>query len=490
MSDCPPLLQAKIIKHATDSVICTNAAGEIEWVNEQFSQLTGYELEEIKGQKPGAFLQGAATDPTAVDKIHRAIRSERQITSELLNYHKNGTPYWIELTITPVHDDSGELTHFLSIERDITRVRNLLEAATASAEEHKLKRDELSLIGQMSSWLFSTKSIDELSLVATESMRSIFPRTYGALYIYSNSRDSLELLGGWGKTCSMPRHIKPDGCWGLRRGKSYVYGLEDISIVCEHFTNGQHANFAYACLPIIAHGETIGLLRMEFEDLQVKTGISPEDRPRLEQQIQLAQICVEQISLATAMVQLQDELLDQSVKDPLTGLWNRRWFLDMAARELPRAESYENQVAIVMIDVDFFKRFNDEHGHDAGDTVLKMLGNHMLDSRISSIYPARFGGEEFSVLFVDTPQAKVLEWINVLRETVQAEKIIYMGERLPSINFSAGVVTADRANRSSDVRNMISCADKALYDAKAAGRGRTVVFEIGLEDEYQNPKAA
>lgn len=491
MLPCPTHLQSQIIEHATDSVICTDAAGEIEWVNEQFCKLTGYELDEIKGRKPGAFLQGEATDTQVVRNISDALKSARPVTAELVNYHKNGSPYWVELTITPLHDETGRLINFISIERDVTRVRALLDASEKVAEEHKQKRDELSLIGQMSNWLFSTKSVDELSHVTTQSLQSIFPQTSGGIYLYSNSRDTLELINGWGNSCRNSKQIKPDGCWGLRRGKSYAYGLRDISIACDHCTPGELPPNVYACLPIIAHGEAIGLLRIEFED-QVATqgGLDKDDQNRLEQRVQLAQICVEQISLATAMVQLQEELHDKSVKDLLTGLWNRRWFLDMATRELQSANEYDHPVSIAMIDVDYFKRFNDEHGHDAGDTVLKMLASHMMEMRTHGIYPARFGGEEFVVLFVDKPKKEVLGWVNALRADIQSDSIIYMGERLPSINFSAGVVTAELARRSSDLRNLISCADRALYDAKKAGRGRTLYFDHQNSRDSNGAQAA
>lgn len=482
MDSCSPELMKEIVSHATDSVVCADASGITIWVNRQFTEMSGYTLEEMVGRKPGSVLQGRDTDAETVAEIREAIKQRTGITTEILNYHKDGSPYWIKLTITPLFDDEGKLTGFLSIERDVTSYKNLIEQAAAQSEKERLKNGDLKLIGQMSSWLFSAQSLDELVFIIGESMARIFPHTDGALYLYSNSRDCLEYAAGWHDEKEKDHQFKADECWALRRGRSYTYGTQAISMSCHHIGDPKNA---YACMPIIAHGDMIGLLHLDFRRIPAKNLNQAEQR-QLERDLELAQICVEQISLATAIVRLQTELRHKSVKDSLTGLWNRRWFLDMAASELRRATKSEKPMAIAMLDVDHFKRFNDDHGHDAGDTALKVLSAHLSDIDREGVFAARFGGEEFAIICANTTCEEAVTLVDELRDKVSRAPIIHAGQRLPSLSFSAGVA---KAGTISDLRTLISCADKALYAAKAAGRHQTEVFDDTLALDHDTRRS-
>ena len=470
MALCPPNIMKEIVHHATDAVVCADADGLTVWVNEQFTVLSGYTLEEMAGRTPGSVLQGPGTDPVTVAEIHAAIAQRVQITREILNYRKDGNPYWIKLTISPLFDEVGNHTGFISIERDVTSYRELIDHAASASEQERHNSKTLKLIGQMSGWLFSAQSIEELVEIIAESMAHIFPHADGTLYLYSNSRDCLEYAGGWGGPKVTDHHFRPDECWALRRGHSYAYGAHEIAIPCSHVINSPGA---YACIPIIAHGETIGLLHFDFYRLPAR-GLSEVQKARLEQKLEIAQICVEQISLATAIVRLQTELRTQSVKDALTGLWNRRWFLDMAESELRRTNKSNRPMALVMLDIDHFKRFNDEHGHDAGDTALKVLSTHLAEIDQEGVYAARFGGEEFALVCANMDCDEATRLVDALREKVSRAPILHAGQRLPSLSFSAGIAKADAA---ADLRALIACADKALYAAKAAGRHQTEIFD-------------
>jgi len=476
MDLCPPDLMKEIVNHATDSVVCADASGKTLWVNSQFSEMSGYTLEDMVGRTPGSILQGEATDRATVAEIREAIKHKTDITTEIVNYHKDGTPYWIKLTITPLFDKDGTLTNFLSIERDVTKYKGLIEQAAMASENEKLKNNDLKLIGQMSSWLFSAQSLEELVAIIGESMSHIFHHANGTLYLYSNSRDCLEYAGGWGVEKDKDHQFKPDECWALRRGKSYTYGAQEISMPCHHVSDPKNA---YACIPIIAHGDMIGMLNFDFCRIPARE-LNHAEASQLERKLELAQICVEQISLATAIVRLQTELRHKSVKDALTGLWNRRWFLDMAASELRRATKSNKPMTVVMLDVDHFKRFNDDHGHDAGDTALKVLSAHLSDIDREGVYAARFGGEEFAMICANATCEEAVAIVDGLRERVSQAPIIHAGQRLPSLSFSAGVA---QAGAISDLRTLITCADKALYAAKAAGRHQTEIFDEKLKHD-------
>jgi two-component system, NtrC family, sensor kinase len=122
-----------VVQHTTNIVIITDAKGLVEWTNASFEHTTGYSLAEVQGKKPGRFLQGPDTDPQTVQRIREAIQTQTAFHGEILNYHKNGTPYWLDLVITPVFNPQGELMHFISIEMDITD-RKLAEATLRDRE--------------------------------------------------------------------------------------------------------------------------------------------------------------------------------------------------------------------------------------------------------------------------------------------------------------------------------------------------------------------
>ena len=106
---------------ANSGILITDPNGKIEYINAGFEKLTGYSLEEARGQKPGPLLQGAGTDPETVREIRRNLDRLEPFYSEILNYHKNGTPYWVSLSIAPVFDEAGRVERFISVEADITR---------------------------------------------------------------------------------------------------------------------------------------------------------------------------------------------------------------------------------------------------------------------------------------------------------------------------------------------------------------------------------
>lgn len=111
---------ALVAARTDNAVIVTDASGCIEWVNEAFTRITGYSLDETRGRKPGDFLQGPDTDPQTIGQIRKALAAEEAISVEILNYRKDGSSYWLSIEIQPMRDDEGRLTNFMAIERDVT----------------------------------------------------------------------------------------------------------------------------------------------------------------------------------------------------------------------------------------------------------------------------------------------------------------------------------------------------------------------------------
>ena len=187
----------------------------------------------------------------------------------------------------------------------------------------------------------------------------------------------------------------------------------------------------------------------------------------------MAPLAAEQIALVLANLQLREKLGDQAIRDPLTGMFNRRYFEETADRELCRVEQHGLGAGVIMIDIDHFKRFNDNYGHDAGDFVLKKVGHLLMSgARIEDI-ACRYGGEEFVLLLPNAVVETVLSRAEQLREAAKELDVRYKGKMLGNLTISCGIAMfPDHGHKSSE---MTEAADRALYRAKHEGRDRVII---------------
>jgi diguanylate cyclase (GGDEF)-like protein len=366
---------------------------------------------------------------------------------------------------------------------DVTAARKLmteLEASRKAAEaaESRIKgvlafeerrRRQLHMLSMLGEWLQSCKTLQELYGVVSAHMTRLLPGGAGELYIYSNSRDMLDGACSWHDTTVLD-HIHPDDCWSLRRGRSYVFGTGEVDFICGHVADqGWEARGkGYFCIPIVAHGDTVGLLHVKVpHDHTMRPN---DDFETLAEMRMFAIQCAEQISLAVANVKLRDQLRDQSIRDALTGLYNRRYLLEELRREIARALKKGTPLSLISFDADHFKRFNDNHGHDAGDTVLRALGELMRKRFDGDEVGCRLGGEEFVIMLPETDREAACVQAEGLRAAVEGLVIRYGDHNLPRVTISLGVATAP--GDGSEPQSLLAAADSALYRAKSAGRNR------------------
>ncbi len=358
--------------------------------------------------------------------------------------------------------------HWLAAWRE-TRRKNADLVRTAETEA-QLSR-EVRLIGELNEWLQSSRSQSELFEMVVDFLTRLLPECEGEIYVYANSRDVLDGCADWGGG-SAHAHIHPQDCWGLRRGRTYEFGEAEIGFACAHA--GKNDGRAYLCLPLLAHGETIGLLHLKQR--------KDAELIRFRASRRLAQLCAEQISMAIANVRMRDELQDQSIRDSLTGLFNRRHLTEALRRYMAQAARQDTSVALLSIDVDHFKKFNDNYGHDAGDMVLRAVGQVLDRATDGNELACRPGGEEFMVVLPDSEVAEALHRAEAIREQIQAISIRYGEKTLPSITASIGIALSPADG--TIPLDLMRAADEALYAAKAAGRNRAVLTTlIGMEDE-------
>ena len=349
----------------------------------------------------------------------------------------------------------------------IKKARYSEARAMKSLHLEQVRQREMLLLAELDEWLQSCQSLTELFQVVTNFLSRLLPDTAGELYIYSNSRDVLDGSCHWNCSGTID-HIRPDACWSLRRGRPYEYGSGTINMICSHVeqVGFEDAALNYLCLPIVAHGDTVGLLHIRFHQDESQQSCSDQfDDPR-----RFATHCAEHISLAIANVKLRDELQDQSTRDPLTGLFNRRFFLEAMRSEIGRAQLNENPIGLISFDADNFKLFNDNHGHDAGDVVLREIADCLRYQLKDKEVACRFGGEEFSILLPGAGLEASFEVAERVRQAVAELTINYSGIKLPTITISGGVACYPDGGK--HAQDLLNVADKALYRAKALGRNR------------------
>jgi diguanylate cyclase (GGDEF)-like protein len=350
-------------------------------------------------------------------------------------------------------------------------VRNKSERAILD-EQLRLAR-EVQLLGELNEWLQSSRSLKELFDMVARFMTHILPDAEGSVYVYSNSRDVLEGCASWNGGTHKD-HIHPEECWGLRRGRTYEYGASEIDFVCEHAE--PHDGRNYYCFPILAHGETVGLMHLR----------SAADKSReFKTSRKLAQMCAEQISMAIANVQMRDQLHDQSVRDPLTGLFNRRHMSESLRKLINASQNTGKNLSVIAVDVDHFKKFNDNHGHDAGDMVLRAVGAVMEQACDGDDVACRPGGEEFTLIVSGHSQEDVITKAELLRQSIEAVVVRYGEKALPCITISLGV--AHYPAHGTMPQDLLRASDDALYEAKAKGRNQ-VCIASGATPEPRHPE--
>jgi diguanylate cyclase (GGDEF)-like protein len=324
----------------------------------------------------------------------------------------------------------------------------------AHSVELERRTRTIDLLGRMANRLPGSKGEQEFVKVIERFVPQILPGARGTLYVLGNSQTLLRRIGEWNDPNGSAAEFAPSECWGIRRGHPHAITDASNDIVCPHVNAEQLTG--YRCLPLVAQGETVGLFYVEQQ--QDDTVINDQDLHALS----------ETIGLSLANLRLQEKLRNQSIRDPLTDLFNRRYLEESLELECSRAERSKDPIAVVMLDVDHFKRFNDTFGHDAGDVVLKHIGEILKRSVRQGDVACRFGGEEFVVVLPGTGAAEAFEVAERVRQSVQKLEVVYRNQSLGRSTVSLGVAVYPVAGETP--AELIEAADQALYTAKNAGR--------------------
>jgi diguanylate cyclase (GGDEF)-like protein len=317
---------------------------------------------------------------------------------------------------------------------------------------------EVSAMSTMMELVHICRSQSEANHVIGEVLPQLLHTVSGALYVMRPTEGALELQFNWGEGPKAAVFV-PDDCWALRRSRTHLVERSRSAIMCRHIEPTQAACL---CAPLVGHGEVLGVLHL-----------ASADRQSLSADVQrLAGVLAEQLSLALGNLRLQETLRSRSERDPLTDLYNRRHLELSAERELARASRHGHSLAFMLLDVDHFKLFNDTHGHDAGDAVLREVAHVLKRHTRTEDIACRYGGEEFLMLLPGCPLEDAYQKAEAIREAIAQLRVSAGGTALSRVTASIGISCYPQHGETID--ELIRVADAALYRAKSAGRNHVV----------------
>ncbi|MGM0768903.1 MAG: sensor domain-containing diguanylate cyclase [Pseudomonadota bacterium] len=417
MSTFPDKAFRQAISQAYNAVLITTAdldlpGPEIVYVNPALCEQTGYTEDELIGQTP-RILQGAATDQAVLERLRASLPQGKYFEGEAVNYRKDGTPYLVHWNISPVLDRDDRTTHYVSVQSDIT-------------ERVQSERFNQQLMSSLGEGVFGIDPVGRLILINQAGLD---------LLGYSNEEDLLglnahELMHSW----------YPDG-------RPYPKDECPINHVLQ---TGK---------PLNAWRDTF--FRADGKPLSVETyatiiqGLFNETKGVV--------VVFREI---TQQLAIEKELKDAAYQDRLTGAFNRHFFDRLVEKECARSARLSKPLSLLILDIDHFKRIKDEHGHLAGDEILKQLVNHISERVRETDILTRWGGEEFALLLPDTSLEGAWELAESLRTSVEATQLV---EDLPKLTISLG---GTRMSTEESAKASFRRADEALYKAKNSGRNQ------------------
>lgn len=398
-----------IVRQSDHAVIVTTPSARIIWVNDAFTALTGYSWADALGASPGKLLQGVHTSRDTVARIREAVQQGASFTGEILNYRKSGEPYWVECSITPLRDTNGTLTGFVGLSRDVTARRVAERERQTLAAALAVTADGIAIVDAGGALEFVN---DAFARMLGDRQTAFHGRSWLTLY---DEATAAQL------TQQVRAAVTPLGFWNGEvdacrlDGRAFPQGLS---------------------ITALPQGGMV--------------------------------VVVRDISERKAHEQ---KLRDLSIRDELTGLLNRRGFMETARPLISGALRGGEPCAMLYGDLDRFKQINDVHGHACGDRALQEVARMLQRTFRDADVVARLGGDEFVVLAPGLGLDDMPRIMDRLEGAMAAHNAARADDPAQNwvLGMSLGVAWAEPGD-STDVEALLKRADAAQYDIKKARR--------------------
>ncbi|MEZ0494941.1 diguanylate cyclase [Sphingomonas sp. IW22] len=410
---------------------------------------------------------GMAAVLIAITMLGRYLRhSVGAILGAMRRSDESGVPDEVTARLAGEFREVGETYNQMcvrmrqEIERRDEAETRIAELLNRSGEALAHRRRVSEILARIANRLPACLDQQELVSLASRFIPQLFDIRGGALYFQNNSATVLTRVASWGDCTSSQPEFAPTKCWALRRGQQHQVADVSTDVTCGHLSCDDLDG--YVCMPLIAQGDTVGLLYLEAPagDQAVDNSQALEDM----------RVLCENLALALVNLRLRESLRHQSLRDPLTGLHNRRYLEETIDLEFAKSRRHRTPVSVILADIDHFKHINDTHGHDTGDIVLRKVASTMGAHVRKGDVACRYGGEEFLILLPGLEHGEAVERAELLREQIRALSVRAGDADVGQITASFGVATFTGGDETP--ADIVRNADHLLYEAKAAGRDR------------------
>jgi len=439
---------------------------------------------------PDGSLHGSNMREYATPEHYAAILEETQKRRrgasgkyELEILRPDGSTAILLVTAIPRLELDGSFAGSLAVFADITErkkdeeaVKEANEKLEQTVRQLETRTAEMRLLSELYDSLQPCEHAREIFDLTGQYARKLFPDESGGVYVLDASRTSLQLEVSWGSSPPRVESFPPEDCWALRRGKPYLLDGEGAGLICSHVENSGPGRAPYICIPLMGQRKTLGLLHIRGDERfwkSASTLVFDEGRFSSGKIRQSAEGFAERIALALTYLELSEALRQKTVRDPLTGLFNRRYLEETFEREIARATRQGYPLGVIMLDIDYFKQFNDTYGHEAGDLMLKALAAFLHAHVRREDVVCRYGGEEFTIVLPGSSREVARQRAVMLQEKIEALKIDYLGHSLGPISLSQGVAVCPDDGETGPL--VLKAADAALLRAKKSGRAQIFI---------------
>lgn len=469
-----PVTELALREHIENSAMLARATLIEQAVSAKLTTVSqNIAVRRAEGFAPAATRITTGIGKQQMDRLRALIGAElrvsskrrSQLSAELLGTSTLATRTSLIATITNILLLGAMLIAATRVLRERDAAKHHAKTAAAAAELSNTRITEHNALLFQSAELMHalelTESLDEAADVIASYLPRLLPDLSGSLYLYNNSRDLLERKAGWGGLPDEPDTMEALDCWALRRGSPHAYDGA-AALACRHVKDGATARL---CLPMVTQGEVAGCLSVSGNAL---AQLGDNGRAWI---VQLA----EQLGLALSNIRLRMSLRQQSIVDPLTQLYNRRYMDEALKRELARAARHGKPVSVLVLDLDHFKRINDTYGHEAGDAILRKVALTLRENIRACDVACRMGGEEMVLVLPECGSDDALQRAETLRLAVAAGEVIHNGQH---ISATASIGVASYPQHASTMTALVHSADLALYQAKHGGRNCARLAQI------------
>jgi diguanylate cyclase (GGDEF)-like protein/PAS domain S-box-containing protein len=443
--------------NALDAIVISDSGGRVAYWNPAAERTFGFTAMEIMGRSIHDLLAPPRNREKAGERYaHFAATGEGEVpgrTLRLRALRKDGAEFPVDLSISAMN--LGGSWHALGIVRDVSEQEKTLAALRRS-------ESDLTNIARLSDLLQSCRTISEAYPIIAEKATELFPMASGSLAMVLAEGRDLVRVAAWGPGCSL-RSFQEEDCLALQGSGEHGCGEPGGADRCRHLAGS--AEQQGLCLPLKVQEKTRGVVTLTMAE---EGAIDDATRQALHS-------FADVVKLSLANLQLRESLAEQAFRDPLTGLFNRRYLMETLPREIRRAQRRGSPLTIAMLDIDHFKRFNDVYGHDAGDLVLAELAMQLAGSLRAEDVACRYGGEEFLFLLPDCDLDAAYQRMTEISAKAGSRAYVLRGRTLPGTTVSVGLAVLSETLSTSE--SLITAADKAMYAAKRMGRNRVECFQ-------------